>query len=42
MNAPTPPRREPHYFDNESQGWPLRQCAIPAASDNWDVEDTFD
>lgn len=24
----TPPLREPHFFDNESKGWPLRQCAI--------------
>lgn len=28
MNAPGPPRRAPHYFDNESQAWPLRQRAI--------------
>ena len=28
MNPPTPPPREPHYFDNEAYGWSLRQCAI--------------
>ncbi len=28
MNEETPPSREPHYGDNESHGWTLRQCAI--------------
>lgn len=28
MSEPTPPARGPHYFDNETHGWPLRQCAI--------------
>lgn len=23
----TPPRRAPHYGDNESYGWPMRDCA---------------
>lgn len=28
MNPPTPPSRDPHFFDNETHGWTLRQCAI--------------
>lgn len=28
MTAPAPPTREPHYTDNETHGWELRQCAI--------------
>lgn len=28
MSAPAPPSREPHYGDNETHGWPLRQCAM--------------
>jgi hypothetical protein len=27
VNPPTPPSREPHYFDNEQYGWSPRQCA---------------
>lgn len=28
MSTPTPPSREPHYFDNEIYGWAVRDCAI--------------
>jgi hypothetical protein len=27
MGEEKPPLRDPHYFDNESHGWPLDQCA---------------
>ena len=27
MSDAIPPTRDPHYFDNESYGWPLDQCA---------------
>jgi hypothetical protein len=28
VTAPTPPSREPHYGDNETYGWAVRDCAI--------------
>lgn len=28
MHAPTPPTRDPHYGDNETYGWAIRDCAI--------------
>lgn len=27
MSEPAPPKREPYYFDNETYGWSMRDCA---------------